>query len=226
MCNKCVPINVRIKELVKPKNSKRILLDFVFSPLRLLLPDNWVESLGLTSLRAERMGVVLQHMQGRCLDVGCNDNLLVTLYRDRNSNIKESYESVGVDVVRWGGDEIVIKSSAEMPFPDATFDTISFLACLNHIPERQEALAEALRVLKPDGIVLVTMINPVIGGISHRIRFWGEHSQREVHEEETFGLNRNDVIKLLNNAGFTDIRIRKFLYGLNNLYIAKPSQNV
>ncbi len=226
MSNHNVQINNRIKELVKPKNFIRVLMDLILFPLRILLPDNWIEPMGLTSLRAERMGVVLEQMHGCCLDIGCNDNLLINLYRDKSGNSKDSLVSAGVDVVKWGGDEIVIKSSAELPFPDATFDTVSFLACLNHIPERQEALAEALRVLKPQGVLLITMINPFVGSISHRVRFWGEHSQREVHKDETFGLNRNDVINLLNNAGFTDISIRKFFYGLNNLYISKSSHNV
>jgi len=224
MSNSNLKINYSIKELVKPKNSVRMLMDFVFSPLRILLPDSWVEPLGLTSLRAERMGIVLEQLQGRCLDIGCNDNLLINLYRNKSGYNNDSLESVGVDVVKWGGDEIVIKSSAELPFPDSSFDTVSFLACLNHIPERQEALAEALRILKPQGTVLITMISPFIGAISHRVRFWGEHSKRDVHEGETFGLNRGDVVKLLSNAGFTDIRIKNFFYGLNSLYIAKSSK--
>jgi len=223
-CN--VQVNGKIKELVKSKTIIRILMDLIFSPIRILLPDSWVELLGLTSLRAERMRVVLEWMHGCCLDIGCNNNLLIKLYRDKSGYNKESLESIGVDIVKWGGDEIVIRSSDELPFPDSTFDTVSFLACLNHIPERKGALEESFRVLKPQGILLITMINPFIGSISHRVRFWGEHSQREVHQDETFGLYRDDVIRLLNNSGFTDINIVKFFYGLNSLYIAKSSLNI
>ncbi len=185
----------------------------------MLLPDPVSERLNLTSLRAERMGKVLQHLQGRCLDIGAQDNLLLRLYRHRASGAGLAESSVGVDVVDWGGDCMILPSSAELPFPDNSFDTVSFVACLNHIPERREALLEARRVLKPDGRVLVTMINRFIGGACHRIRFWGEHSQREVHLEEEDGLRNSETLSYMKEAGFDRIEAHRFFYGLNCLYV-------
>ena len=187
----------------------------------MLIPDPISEYLGLSSLRAERLGVVLDRLEGRCLDIGAQDNLLLQLYQNRQTAVpaEDAANSVGVDVVDWGGDCVILPTSDNLPFPDASFDTVSFVACLNHIPERRGALVEAHRVLKPDGRVLVTMINRFVGGISHRLRWWGEHSHRDVHDDEDDGLRHRETISYLEDAGFVRIETQPFFYGLNRLYL-------
>lgn len=44
--------------------------------------------------------------------------------------------------------------ATELPFPDNTFDCIHSFGVLHHIPDVEHVLAEALRVLKPGGIML------------------------------------------------------------------------
>lgn len=44
--------------------------------------------------------------------------------------------------------------AAELPFPDETFDCIHSFGVLHHIPDVERVLTEALRVLKPGGIML------------------------------------------------------------------------
>jgi SAM-dependent methyltransferase len=212
-----------LRLLPRPKPFVLKFSDLALAPVRMLLPDPVSEKLGLSSLRAERLAVVLDQLNGRCLDIGAQDNLLLHLYRERErgANSAAAIDSVGVDVVDWGGDCLILPSSDNLPFPDESFDTISFVACLNHIPERRAALLEARRVLKPDGRVLITMINRFVGGISHRLRWWGEHSQREVHVDEDDGLRHRETIAYLQEAGFVDIESRPFFYGLNRLYLGR-----
>jgi ubiquinone/menaquinone biosynthesis C-methylase UbiE len=47
--------------------------------------------------------------------------------------------------------EIVEAAAAELPFPDATFDTAVATYVLCSVPDQEEALTEIARVLKPDG---------------------------------------------------------------------------
>jgi SAM-dependent methyltransferase len=209
--------------LPRPKPFALQCRDLACAPVRMLLPDPVSEKLGISSLRAERLAVVLDQLSGRCLDIGAQDNLLLHLYRNQNTgaNSAAANDSVGVDVVDWGGDCVILPSSDKLPFPDQSFDTVSFVACLNHIPERRAALVEARRVLRPEGRILVTMINRFVGGISHRLRWWGEHSQREVHVDEDDGLRHRETIAYLQEAGFVGIESRPFFYGLNRLYIGR-----
>ena len=201
--------------------------DLVGAPLRMVvLPDTSSERLHLTSLRAERLAQVLPHLRGRLLDIGAGDNALVRLYRQRADVLgiepAAAAASIGADVIDWGGDTVRIEHSAALPFPDASFDTVSYIACLNHIPERAEALVEARRVLRPGGRVVATMIGKVIGRIGHALWWYSEDKHRTVDEHEEMGLDDRDMQALFEKAGYRLVAHRRFVYRLNHLYVFEP----
>jgi SAM-dependent methyltransferase len=199
--------------------------DFVGAPLRMvLLPDSPSERLHLTSLRAERYAAVLPELRGRVLDIGAGDNALVHLYRQAQQRSGKdgaaAEQSVGVDVVDWGTDTLKIESSDKLPFDDASFDTVCFVACLNHIPERVGALKEAHRVLKPGGRVVATMIGKLIGDVGHAIWWYSEDKHRDIAEGEVMGIDSTQMVRLFEQAGFHQVSTRRFVYGMNYLYLA------
>lgn len=213
--------------LRRPKPAARAAYDLLLAPLRMVaLPDTASERLGLTSLRAERFAAVLPEMRGRCLDVGAGDNALLRCYRhlarELGASAEDAANSVGVDVVDWGSDVLCVESPAKLPFPPASFDTVTFVACINHIPERLEALVEARRVLRPGGRLLVTMIGRFLGGLGHRLWWYSEDKHRHVDEEELMGMDPSEVRALLEAGSFEIARVRRFVYGLNALYVAAP----
>ena len=92
--------------------------------------------------------------------------------------MKRYGNGVGVDVFDWGGGTIVVSNTAELPFEDASFDTVTFIACLNHIPDRLDVLREARRLINDDGRLVVTMIDPILGGVGHTIWWYAEDRRR------------------------------------------------
>lgn len=211
--------------LRRPKSFAQSAYDLVAAPLRMaLLPDRANERLHLTSLRAERLSMVLSKLRGRLLDVGAGDNMLVKLHTDRSAGTAQATAaatSVGLDVVDWGGGCTIVPDCRKMPFPDQSFDTVSFVACLNHIPERREAMAEAMRVLRPGGRVVVTMIGRLVGNVGHAIWWYSEDKHREVQQGEVMGMDPSEVRRLIAEAGFRDLEERTFVYGLNYLFVAE-----
>lgn len=207
----------------RPKPVWRELYDFALAPLRMaLLPDEVCERLGLTSLRGERFAAVLPLLRGKVVDVGAGDNVLVRLYQNWSKggpNETLAAESVGLDVIDWGGGCMVIQSAADLPLPDSTADVVTFVACLNHIPERLEALKEARRILRPGGRIIITMIGHLVGRVGHAIWWYSEDKHRDVDQEEEMGMDRGDVLALLREAGFDRMEVSTFVYGLNTLYI-------
>lgn len=208
------------------RSAGRRVYDLLGAPLRMaLLPDAAAERIGLTSLRSERLAAVLPELRGRVLDIGAGDNLLVRLYRRDSARLgvapADAAASCGVDVIDWGAGCIIVPSSAQLPFPDASFDTVSFVACLNHIPERREALREAYRVLQPGGRLVLTMIGRVVGSVGHRIWWYSEDKHRPVKAGERPGLSPSEVKAVVREAGFTLAATRPFLYRLNMLYVAR-----
>jgi len=212
--------------LRRPKSAGQTIYDLALAPVRMLLPDEIAERLGLSSLRTERMAVVLQNLNGRCLDVGAHDNELLRTYGEMSGELgideATASSSVGVDVVDWGADTQLIPDSAHLPFDDDAFDCVAFIACINHIPERSDAIIEARRVMHNDGRLLITMISRFVGAISHRLRWWGEHSHRNVHEDELMGMNEAEIMALAKGGGFELERTVSFYYGMNKLHIFKP----
>jgi len=198
------------------------LIDFLLAPLRLFVFSNRLsERLSLTSLELERMYAVLPEVRGRLLDVGCGPNRLVQLYRG---------EGIGVDVHDHGCGAMIVDDSSVLPFEDGEFDTVTFVASLNHIPYRQRALEEAGRLLNEEGRLVITMINPVLGWVNHRL-FWRYKGNKEALREkncgETLGLWKSNVISLCSQCGFRLLKSKRFLYGLNRVYVfAKNRQEL
>jgi 2-polyprenyl-3-methyl-5-hydroxy-6-metoxy-1,4-benzoquinol methylase len=175
-------------------------------------------SVGLKALEKMRLAKVLPLVEGKLLDIGCGYNNLVGNYAG---------EGVGVDVFTWPGSDkgtIVVKNAAQLDFPSGSYDTITLIACLNHIPNREEVLKEAHRLLKPEGKILVTMIPLRIGELWHLITepLWGESRKgRGFVEGETGGINPSEVRRLLQAAGFTCERLERFMCGINVLFVAR-----
>jgi SAM-dependent methyltransferase len=198
--------------LLQQRGVFQTVYDFVGAPLRMVvLPDHWSRRLGLSSLEDERLRAILPVLRGRLLDIGAGTNRLVQLHGN----------GVGVDVHDWGGGAVVVEDTRHLPFAAGEFDTVTFVACLNHIPYRDEALVEARRVLRPGGRLVVTMIGPWIGGVGHKLWWYSEDKHRHVDEHELMGMAPEHVISLIGKAGFSDVQHSRFLYQLNHLFVAR-----
>lgn len=185
--------------------------DAVGIPFRLaLMPQEWLPRLGWTTLEEERLAAVLPHVRGRVLDIGAGTNTLVQRYGN----------GVGVDVHDWGGGALVVDDTSALPFGDDEFDTVTFIACLNHIPNRDAVVREAGRVLRPGGRMVATMIDPVLGGIGHAIWWYGEDRHRGgMKPGEVGGMWPAEIIRLCSSTGLTLTRHDRFVYGMNHLYV-------
>jgi SAM-dependent methyltransferase len=49
--------------------------------------------------------------------------------------------------------------ATELPFENNSFDAVTMFDVLEHIPDHQKAVSEALRVLRPDGFILISTPN-------------------------------------------------------------------
>jgi RimJ/RimL family protein N-acetyltransferase/SAM-dependent methyltransferase len=87
-------------------------------------------------------------------------------------------------------------ASARLPFDDATFDAVTCIDAIHHLPDRSAALAECRRVLRPGGRLLYTDPIVVTGMLSNdeiRVR-----SSIGFFQFTPLGVNE----RLLDQAGF------------------------
>jgi SAM-dependent methyltransferase len=196
-----------------PRSGFRLVLDRAAFPVLMFLTPEQSRRLHLTPLDDERAEVCLPYCSGLLLDVGCGPNQLVRRHGC----------GAGVDVYRWPTIDILC-DSRRLPFPDGSFDTASLLAALNHVPpqNREAVLKEVHRVLRPTGRLLITMLDPAIGRITHRLRLRQDPDQHErgMLADEEYGLWDSEVRSLLSDSGFRIEHRRRFVFGLNNLYVA------
>lgn len=197
------------------ENVLQQLYNFIFFPLRCILPYKWLQKLNLTDLGRERRRVAIPYLRGKILDVGCGP------LRALKNEYKNDKDIISIDIVKWG-DIDALCSAENLMFKESTFDTVLMLACLNHICDKRAAIKEAYRVLRLNGRIVISMINPFIGYIVHKLDFWFDYDRdRNVQSNEEYGLTTNFVIQMLRENRFKNIKIIRFLYGLNKLFIGE-----
>ena len=208
------------------RSSTQKLKDFITFPLRaftLFGGDRW----GLSALSSERFDYVAQEVRGCCLDVGCGKyNRFITKYLKGNGNGLDVFHAPGLS------EENILKNETHFPFPDSIFESVTFIASINHVQssKRDAELSEAFRCLKPGGNVIVTMGHPVAEYLVHKVlRIYDRYlatcydydSERGMHSEEAYYLKDLEIINRLELAGFKNISKKYFWtqWRLNHLFV-------
>jgi SAM-dependent methyltransferase len=89
-------------------------------------------------------------LAGRVLDVGCGDKPYTLWLTSATSH-------VGIDVAPGPWVDAVIRPEVPWPYPDASFDSVLCTQVLEHATDLTHVLSEVHRVLKPGGLVIVSV---------------------------------------------------------------------
>lgn len=191
------------------------VINSVLLPVKLVVPQPVIKKIpGLTTNEDIRFEKVLSFMQGKALDIGCGANRLIKRY------VAMGNEGIGVDVFDWGGQDLVVEDTANLPFEDGQFDVVTFVACLNHIPNRAQVLVEAARVLKPGGRIVFTYLSPFVSLVWHKFAFWDDDQhERGMIEGEVYGFNDEEIDALVRGANLRVAHKESFSLGLNKLVV-------
>jgi SAM-dependent methyltransferase len=104
--------------------------------------------------------VAALHPGARVLDVGCGTGRWIRRFG------KMGFRTIGIDATlgmldlardRAGGGQLAAGMAQQMPFADASFDCVSDVTVVQHIPAKIQPLAlhEMIRVLKPGGCLIL-----------------------------------------------------------------------
>ena len=95
---------------------------------------------------------------GRTLSVGCGSGLFEMLLREQDGMEVgfgvEPSEGMAA-IARKRGMEVAIGGAESLPYDNASFDTVLFNGTPSYIEHLEDAFAEAHRVLRPDGFIVV-----------------------------------------------------------------------
>lgn len=147
-------------------------------------------------------------LSGNLLDVGCGSKPYQTLFK------VDKYTGLDIDLpqVRNRGIADCFYGGRKFPFDDGEFDSVLCNQVFEHVFNPDEFLLEIHRVLKPGGVLLLTV--PFV---------WDEHEQPyDYARYSSFGLRY-----LLNKAGYEIVHLDKLgddisiIFQMLNMYIYK-----
>jgi SAM-dependent methyltransferase len=181
-----------------------------------LTPDYYVQAEAL-SLRDDELGrVLLEYMLagGLHLEAGCGAGYWVAALQAKGMRIEGiEYARELVEVVREANPRLPVRVGEALAIdrPDCTYDTYLSIGVVEHRAAGPEPfLAEAYRVLKPGGkIIIVVPFYGALRNLKQRLSLYdGEAPALPFFQ---YGFGRNELRLLLEKAGF-DVLYAQPLY--------------
>ena len=160
--------------------------------------------------------ITKNHRKGRILDVGCGSYP----YFLTTTKFKEKYgidPSLDLSLVKDAG--IILKkikiNKNTLPFKNNYFDVVSMLAVFEHIEHNYliVVIKEIRRVLKKDGVLIITTPSPWSDKLLHKMAVVGLISSEEIHEHK-HNLSKSKIENLLAETGFEKSKIKSGFFEL------------
>jgi SAM-dependent methyltransferase len=185
--------------------------DIVFLPLRVLLDHESLRSLGLTSVLDERVEVCFRYAREPILDIGCGvGNPFI-----RMKNLR------GLGIDNYPYPELDVRADAvHLPFPDRSFNCISFIGSLNYVEDPLAAIRESARVLSDEGVLLITVTGERWSRLRHALAWW-KPKRYEIARDGRFGFSEDELVGLLAGGGFSVREKVPYLLGISTLFVAR-----
>jgi SAM-dependent methyltransferase len=144
---------------------------------------------------------------GRLLDVGAATGFFVEQAR------ATGWDAIGIEPSEWAAayarDEVGVDvrtgTLESMEFLDGAFDVVTMWEVIEHLPDPRTTLAEARRLLRPGGRLVLS--TPDAGSLAARASGRRWLGWRKV-PEHVFFFDRANLDRLLSEAGFRPVRHR------------------
>jgi len=153
--------------------------------------------------------------RGKILDIGCSTGLFLNMAK------KSGWETYGIDInekaIEYAKTKYNLNVKAQdletSNFPSNYFDVVTLFDSIEHMPNPLFALREAYRILKPNGLLLIT--TPNIDGLFPKITYYlfaktigaWEHPTPPGH---LYQFSQKTISKLLDRAKFNIIYFKSF----------------
>ena len=102
--------------------------------------------------REEMVGRLVLSDQARVLDVAAGTGLITRRVKSRGREVISVDQSLGMlQLAKVRGATVVLATAEALPFPDASFDALTFSYLLRYLDDIESGMRELVRVLRPGG---------------------------------------------------------------------------
>jgi ubiquinone/menaquinone biosynthesis C-methylase UbiE len=98
----------------------------------------------------------IPQMKGKMLDVGCGNSPFEFLV-NQNQCEYVGIDIAGADNFDYQNSKIVVFDGENIPFENESFENIICTEVIEHIPNPEKIISEMHRVLKPNGLAIITL---------------------------------------------------------------------
>lgn len=151
------------------------------------------------------------------LDVGCGDGTLASEFRRRGASLvigcdpdpRMIAKAIARAAASDGGTHYMLARAEDLPFHDRSFDLVSTVTVLSFVEQRERAIGELARILKPGGRLVIGELGRwSTWAASRRIRAW---LGQELWKNARFTTVR-ELSALVTRAGLSLERVRGGVY--------------
>ena len=144
--------------------------------------------------------------KGRLLDIGCALGFFLELARD------DGWDVQGLEISKYAYNyaknmlklPVINKTLEKSGFKSNSFDVVTMFDIIEHLPDPKSTLKEIRRLLKPNGLLVIT--TPNIGSITAKILWRNWEEVRRVREHIYF-FSENTLKKILESLNFEVLRM-------------------
>lgn len=157
--------------------------------------------IGRREILLEALSRITKKTDNAILDIGCGPggNIAVLKPFGRVTGLDNSLEALRYAGEK-GYDNLIKGDILNLPFQDRAFDIVASLDVFEHLENDLRAIQECYRVLKPGGILFVTLpAHPFL---------WNEHDEYLEHVRR---YKTREMLKKLRDAGFSVIKQSHFV---------------
>lgn len=150
----------------------------------------------------------------RVVDIGCDEPQVLL------SRIAPHMRScIGIDIVvreKKEGNITILQQDLQkkVMLPSRSADVITMLAVLEHMKHPKEIVEECFRILKPGGMLLVTVPSPASKPVLEFFSAIGLVRKEMIHQHENY-FTKEKLQRLAKQTGFSQVHVESFEFGYN-----------
>lgn len=184
------------------------------------MADQGSEGLLSPFLRRRRVQAVRNLLRGRVLDFGCGAGKLADLC-DPLQYCGVDISDAALDLARRSHPQH--RFVKELP-EEEVFDTVVGLAVIEHVKQPELLLERLRKLVTADAQLVLTTPHPTYRLVHDFGAMLGLFSKEASAEHETL-LDRELMLAIARNSGWSLVSARRFLFGANQVFVLHPTSD-